>query len=187
LSRTRGWLALLTGAVVAVSLVSVPGTAHADVWGPVTYDPHDALWDEGTHDVLGYGGVRAANIVGFWQAFLRSYNLVDCTGVDGYWGPQTDQGTRNIQRFFGLPDDGVVGSRTWNAASHWVDYVGTENGQRKYTPMFSDSVDPATYYQNIGDPFRGYWFWNTNSAYSWVTPINSAAGGDIQFIGIDCD
>ena len=48
--------------------------------------------------------------------------------VTGYFGNQTDQAVRAFQRLSGIPDNGTVGSVTWNAITTL--YSDLYNGSR---------------------------------------------------------
>jgi peptidoglycan hydrolase-like protein with peptidoglycan-binding domain len=46
------------------------------------------------------------------QALLAA-NFGQTVTVDGNYGPQTSTGVLNVQRFFGMTADDVVGPQTW--------------------------------------------------------------------------
>lgn len=47
------------------------------------------------------------------QAILNANFGQDCGAADGNFGARTDEAVLNVQRFFGLTADGVVGPKTW--------------------------------------------------------------------------
>jgi hypothetical protein len=113
-----------------------PGRRH-DPWNNLTWQQEGALWgqllnayDAGPSEVpptrppsTGGNATVAVNLrvlrqgmtggdVKSLQALLREkagQAIVD----DGQFGPATDRAVRNVQRFFRLADDGIVGARTW--------------------------------------------------------------------------
>jgi hypothetical protein len=48
------------------------------------------------------------------QAILAANFSQDVGPIDGAFGPRTEDGIRNVQRFFGLTVDGICGPKTWN-------------------------------------------------------------------------
>jgi len=44
---------------------------------------------------------------------LLNVKAAQALTVDGDFGPATETGVRNVQRFFGLPVDGIAGEKTW--------------------------------------------------------------------------
>lgn len=51
------------------------------------------------------------------QSIIRDHCGGDIT-VDGNFGPGTERRVKDVQRLFGLPDDGVVGPKTWDALNY---------------------------------------------------------------------
>jgi peptidoglycan hydrolase-like protein with peptidoglycan-binding domain len=45
--------------------------------------------------------------------FLLNGKAKQGLGVDGVFGRKTDTAVRNVQRFFDLSVDGIVGEQTW--------------------------------------------------------------------------
>lgn len=71
-----------------------------------------AFFGEGGH--TGRSSSRDRYWLRTWQARMRARGWrID---VDGLWGPETRSVAVKFQRDKGLPDDGRVGVRTWNAA-----------------------------------------------------------------------
>lgn len=130
---------------------TLPAAAH-----PLSGHRH---WGQGAHHLLGAGHLTQGNQVALWQSFILTYNQIPCTGLDGIYGPQTTQGTRNIQAFFGLTRDGIVGPNTWNAASGWLHMAGTDGFITTYwTPNFA-----TTFY-----PLYRYYYGND---WAWQVPL----------------
>src|SRR5690554_3856956 len=50
-----------------------------------------------------------------WQTVLRGAGLLPANGVDGIFGPQTENATRAFQRKLKVSADGIVGPVTWAA------------------------------------------------------------------------
>lgn len=62
-------------------------------------------------------GAEGAEVI-LLQEYLnyvgRTYTEIPPTAVTGYFGPRTQDAVLAFQRQFGLPENGVVASRTWN-------------------------------------------------------------------------
>lgn len=63
-------------------------------------------------------GIKGLDVA-YWQKCL---NLPE-RARDGDFGPQTEAKTQDFQRAAGLPDDGVVGPRTWTAMDHLLLWI----------------------------------------------------------------
>ena len=76
----------------------------------------------GDDGIVLYQGCCYSNAVGLWQLIIAS------TGcgmyIDGYFGPQTAEGTGGVQQdIAGVPVDDVVGSATWHG-TEWSQHAG---------------------------------------------------------------
>lgn len=137
-------------ASVALLLFSAPPT-----------DAHNLtlMWGTGHYDVLGVSHVNRGNIVGLWQAFLFSYNQVPCSKFDRVFGSATAQGTRNLQGFWGLTADGVVGQNTWTEAGSWLEMYGDDGFLTTYW-------NPA-FYQRPWPDGLGRFFYVYGADWKW--------------------
>ena len=52
------------------------------------------------------------------QVCLRKKFAQSQVGVDGIFGPTTETAVRNLQKFFGMTVDGIVGASTWSVVLH---------------------------------------------------------------------
>lgn len=80
--------------------------------------PAFGLWPIGRKPRLVLGSTGDA--VRYLQAVIAAKAGGNIT-VDGNFGPQTDRRVRDLQRFFGLTVDGIVGRETWRL----IDWLAT--------------------------------------------------------------
>jgi hypothetical protein len=154
-----------------------PTSASADIWGPPaaptsapSYQGVDARWDEATTNVLGVGRTTSGNIVGFWQAYLNQMGQLPCASQTGYWNSGSTTGTKNLQTFFGITSDGLVGPQTWDASARWVVYVSSIGG---YFQVKAPGNASANLFGQAGSgaPFAGYWYFEGakfNPTWTWI-------------------
>lgn len=73
----------------------------------------------GPGEVLQYSANPGAadTRVAQWQKFLVTVGLLPAGGIDGIFGPQTQQATMQFQQMAGLTQDGIVGEKTLAAAA----------------------------------------------------------------------
>lgn len=126
-----------------------PASAHA-----VT-----SAWGYGQYDVLSTSLVNTGNQVGMWQAFLFSYNQIACSKFDGVFGPATRQGTMNLQAFWGISSDGIVGQNTWRTAFGWLYIVGDDGFTTQFRPAYAHR-GLLNGLGRFGYPYGGAWNWN---------------------------
>ena len=62
---------------------------------------------------LGSTGDAVLQIQEQLNAISNNYPLIPRVAVDGIYGPATAEAVRIFQGIFGLPQDGIVGRRTW--------------------------------------------------------------------------
>lgn len=48
----------------------------------------------------------------------RSYATDYYKVVDGIFGDETEAAVKAFQRYYGIPDDGIIGPQTWNVIHH---------------------------------------------------------------------
>lgn len=85
-----------------------------------SFDPAAGLWGRWPfvqpkptlRQVDGPVSVEHHDATRYLQGVLRR-KAGQAIAVDGDFGPATDQAVRNLQQFFGLTVDGVVGPKTW--------------------------------------------------------------------------
>ena len=68
------------------------------------------------------------------------YSSVPATAVDGLYGPATVRSVRAFQQMAGLPQDGVVNERTWNAI--YRVYAGITDTVSAYTNVIPEADRP---------------------------------------------
>lgn len=125
------------------------GTFELPVTGTVDFDTWDVLYRtylgflatipfqyiEG--NILPYPGIPlrlgsdddSVRVLQEYLNFLAGfYDELPTVNVTGYFGNQTDQAVRAFQRLSGIPDNGTVGSVTWNAITTL--YSDLYNGSR---------------------------------------------------------
>lgn len=163
-------------ALAVTAVVTVASPASADLWGPTaSTSPPDTKWGQATSNVLGYGYITNANIVGLWQGYLQSVGQLPCNGINGAFGSATYTGTKNLQTFWGITADGIVGNQTWSTASQWTQYVAPDyNNQRTFKNLFVAS--PTTlFHQQKSGVFQGYWHWSSINVSPYASDINTSA------------
>jgi len=62
------------------------------------------------------------------QRILVMIKMLDYTGIDGQFGPNTENAVKNFQQSKGLTVDGVVGNQTWGAMPADPDTPELSNG-----------------------------------------------------------
>lgn len=73
-----------------------------------------------------------------WQLILAGARLIPRSGVDGVFGPQTEQATRAFQKVLGVTADGVVGPQTREATARllaWIAAVSPQNPSPAVPPF----------------------------------------------------
>ena len=74
---------------------------------------------------VGNRGNAVLNLQFFISYVSQFYETIPAIAIDGVFGETTRAAVEDVQRTFGLPVDGVVGERTWNAL--YNAYVGIVN------------------------------------------------------------
>jgi len=62
----------------------------------------------------GQRGENVSTMQGYLRCISRLYGQIPIIEADGIFGSRTEQAVRAFQRAFGLRQDGIVGSETWN-------------------------------------------------------------------------
>ncbi len=137
------------GPSTTASVIAFQQTFDLPVTGEVTFEDWDVMYRtylgfietipfqyvEG--NVLPYPGIplrlgSEADAVRVLQEYLnylaRFYDEIPTVNVTGYFGTQTQQAVLAFQRLQGIPDNGTVGSVTWNAITDL--YSDLYNGSR---------------------------------------------------------
>lgn len=76
-----------------------------------------------------------------WQTLLHGAGLLSKDGIDGVFGPNTENATRQWQRTIGVPDDGIVGPITNEATARVLAWIA---GTQIKPPQFIAPVFPGT-------------------------------------------
>ncbi|MFE1437982.1 peptidoglycan-binding protein [Streptomyces sp. NPDC058739] len=137
-----------TGAVAALAagalaLGASPASAAASdgyVSGSGTF--YDDFGDEGN---LSTSSHSTSNATCFWQIILYAEGvkesdgtLYDKSDIDGEFGPNTKYATKQLQRAWGLTQDGIVGKKTFGAADEkWNASTGA--GELEYRAYSSNA------------------------------------------------
>lgn len=155
--------AAAAGGLVVLGSVGAPYASGTGLSGPTSGS--NGNWAQAAHGmVLGQSNTNTGDVIGFWQGFLASYGYIPCpSGIDGRFGPSTAAGTKQLQRFFSLGQDGVVGSGTWGAAGSWLSFNPGSTFDT-FTPI--GATRNAVTYANI----------HSNGAWKWTSPVVSDGG-----------
>lgn len=135
-SRSRSAvLAVLTALALAFTLLSTgsPARAHAA----------KGNWAD-FHTICSGCTVSEGNLVRAWQTIVMAhyhgpYYGMNCSFVDGSFGPNTRDWTKRAQRMLGVDDDGIVGPKTWSAVRSRLVLVSSGTTSNEYTYRFSAS------------------------------------------------
>lgn len=99
--------------------------------------------------------VKQGDIVGAWQNIVvADGQMAKCgsTGMDGYFGNYTTNGTKNWQGRYGLTKDGVVGQASWNKAYSRLSYTGeTFDPAHEYNYVYNGSIFQAWFARRGSD------------------------------------
>ena len=140
---------LLCCAMVFVLLVSISTAAFAECYGAyyeIPSFPQVYLWSSNT------------NTVKVVQSFLRTYNsgwaatIDSAGGVDGSFGPTTNQLVCSFQTARGLNANGVVNTYTWTEISNFVFEFTTEypeSGDLTHQGNFLSNTDCYLAFQTV--------------------------------------
>lgn len=77
------------------------------------------------------------------QCLLTYFGLLEPSGIDGLWGPQSISATKNLQSQLGLEADGIWG----NATDHAVKEAISQGEQLQDTPK--DTAQTGTFWDHI--------------------------------------
>jgi Putative peptidoglycan binding domain len=133
--------------------------------------PSNALWAAASHgQLLGVSQINAGDMVGFWQGFLASYHMIACpSALDGHYGTGTANATKALQSFFGLTQDGVVGSNTWGAAGGWLTWSAGTGTYDLWSPSATTTANVE--YAHLFS--TGVWKWRSPATSDYPTWKNS--------------
>lgn len=139
----------LTAVTLAVS-ASPASAAVSDGWVR-GYDTYVGDWgDEGSSRMSNGGGMNDSNAVCLWQKILWAEGANETNGTDfdqadvtGYFGDNTEHGTRELQARWRLTADGLVGNATFGRADNELEFVGgsTDRGKTLYLSYDGDKYD----------------------------------------------
>jgi hypothetical protein len=151
-------MAAAAGGLAALGAVTTPWAGATSLSGPAN-PPTDAEWANASHgELLGTNQISSGDVVAFWQGFLASYGAVSCPGgINGRFGPATVTGTKSIQGFFGLTQDGIVGPQTWGAAGSWLSWSPGTSTYDLWQP-FASGKPEVTYSHTLPN---GAWKWQS--------------------------
>ncbi len=90
---------------------------------------------------IGSQGLPVEVIQYYLATIALSNPSVPSVEVDGFFGATTEQAVRAFQRFYGLPEDGVVGRNTWNLMTDV--YEGTLDALPQTVPELSGAPYPG--------------------------------------------
>ncbi|MGW0819813.1 peptidoglycan-binding domain-containing protein [Streptomyces sp. NPDC002845] len=160
----------VAGALAVSASPASAATSDGYVSGAGTY--YDDFGDEGT---LSTSSHKDSNATCFWQIILYAEGVKESNGtkfdksdIDGKFGPNTKYATKQLQKAWGLTQDGIVGKKTFGAAdSKWnkstgageLEYRGYSanpneraklryHGSRFYFDIFRTSSGKYRFYHN---------------------------------------
>ena len=85
----------------------------------------------------GDAGTRVRQLQYFMAVLGEYYNSIRPTSIDGKFGRETENAVRDIQLTFGLPVDGIVGIRTWQAIySAYLGIIDSQRGIEGGVPLY---------------------------------------------------
>lgn len=183
-------------AAIAVGIgliVASSGTARADesdileysgiYWdgaGDLDDDFADHFGEIGTL-CNGCANSQGTRTVGMWQTMLYAEGWLLRSGIDGYFGAQTEVSTRAFQRYYGLSVDGKVGPETWGEAA---DHLEWNSGR---TQIFYEGLNGVVYLERgnsaHGNPggngryrFQGVYSKTYGTHWRWENALISHIG-----------
>ncbi len=77
--------------------------------------------------VEGSRGEEVRELQLYLSTIARQYPAIPNVTIDGDFGPSTDRAVRALQALVGLPQNGVVGIATWNAAAELYDNIAGQS------------------------------------------------------------
>lgn len=89
--------------------------------------------------------------VRLWQTVLHGAGLLPKKGIDGIFGPNTENATKEWQRIIGVSDDGIVGPITNETTARVLAWVAATQSQQtaSSTPPFPGTVSKGSRGSNV--------------------------------------